>query len=108
MDVEDVLAIAGGRVWSGVQAKENGLVDVLGSYDDAIALAAEAAGLEDYNLRAYPQQKPFFEKLMEDFVPKAKAVFAHDHILAPYERHIQALRQLEGIQARLPGELTIK
>ncbi len=108
MPVEKVLDIAGGRVWSGIQAKENGLVDVLGSYDDAIKLAADAAGLEGYGLKMYPVQKPFFEKLMEDFGAQARSIFAKDHILAPYERQLKAFKQLEGIQARMPGELNIK
>ncbi len=108
MPLEDVLAVAGGRVWSGTQAMGNGLVDVLGDYDDAIQLAAEAAGIEEYGLKMYPQQKPFFEKLMEDFTGQARSILVKDHILAPYEKQLNALKQLEGIQARMPGELIIQ
>lgn len=46
MPSEAVAAIAEGRVWTGRQAKENGLVDELGDLDDAIAAAARLAGLE--------------------------------------------------------------
>jgi protease-4 len=47
MTVEQVDAIAQGRVWSGVKAKELGLVDHLGSYKDAIKAAAKRANLEE-------------------------------------------------------------
>ena len=45
MSVGDVHKIAQGRVWSGTKALNNGLVDVLGDLDDAIAIAANSAGL---------------------------------------------------------------
>lgn len=48
MTVEDVDAIAGGKVWIGRQALEIGLVDKLGSLNDAIEAAAELAGVDDY------------------------------------------------------------
>jgi len=108
MPVKELKKVAEGRVWSGEQAKELGLVDVLGSYEDAIQIAADAAGLEEYSLRMYPKPKPFFEKLMEDFGTQARSVFAKDHILASYEKKLKALRQLEGIQARMPGELEVQ
>jgi len=108
MTIEEVLAISGGRVWTGTQAKENGLVDVLGSYNDAIKIAAQAADIEEYSLKMYPQQKPFFEKLMEGFGGQTRSIFAKDHILAPYEKQLKSLKELEGVQARMPGELIIQ
>ena len=61
MTVEEVDAIAGGKVWIGRQAKEIGLVDQLGSLDDAIASAAALAQVEDYDAKRFgtpitPQQ----------------------------------------------------
>jgi protease-4 len=47
MAVEDVDKIARGRVWSGTQAKKLGLVDEIGSLDDAVASAAKMAGLQE-------------------------------------------------------------
>lgn len=46
MRQEDVLALADGRVYSGEQAFENGLVDQLGNFNDAIAKAAELGGIQ--------------------------------------------------------------
>ena len=45
-DLEDAEKVAKGRVWSGVAAKENGLVDSYGGFTDAVAKAAELAGIE--------------------------------------------------------------
>ncbi|MEM7569487.1 MAG: signal peptide peptidase SppA [Pseudomonadota bacterium] len=49
MDVDAVDAVAQGRVWTGEQARERGLVDDFGDLETAITRAAELAGLEDYN-----------------------------------------------------------
>lgn len=68
MSKEAVLEIASGRVWSGVQAKDNGLVDVLGGLDDAIEIAAAKAGVEDdYRVLYYPEQKTMLEKFLSEF-----------------------------------------
>lgn len=55
--VDSVDAMAGGRVWTGVQAMENGLADCTGTLRDAIRIATEHAGLtaDDYVVRQYPE-----------------------------------------------------
>lgn len=58
--------LAGGRVYTGQQARELGLVDELGGLEDAIAHVAKQAGLEDYELRVLPRPKSFLEVLMSD------------------------------------------
>ena len=60
--------IAGGRVFSGRQALELGLIDRIGTLSDAIRLAAEKAGIEDYDVRVVPRPKSFVELLMSDLV----------------------------------------
>ena len=50
MTREAVDAIAQGRVWTGAQGLEHGLVDAIGGIDDALASAATLAGLDDYDL----------------------------------------------------------
>jgi protease-4 len=57
--------IAGGRVYTGRQALDLGLVDKLGSFNDAVAYAAEQAKLSDYDVRVVPEPKNFLERLME-------------------------------------------
>ena len=65
MTIDDVHQVAQGRVWTGEKALELGLVDSLGNLEDAIALAAEAADLSDYKLKAYPFKK---ETLLDKLV----------------------------------------
>lgn len=57
--------IAGGRVYTGKQALDLGLVDKLGSMSDAVAFAASQAKIKDYDVRVVPKTKNFLEKLME-------------------------------------------
>ncbi len=65
---DEIDAIAQGRVWTGVEAKRLGLVDELGGFDAAVALAKKRAGIpkdEEVALVVYPEKKGFFEALME-------------------------------------------
>lgn len=63
MTYEQVDALGGGRVWSGIRAKENGLVDELGTLDDAVRYAAKLAGIENPEAAAYPRELSTFEKI---------------------------------------------
>lgn len=62
--------LAGGRVYTGAQALELGLVDEIGSLNDAIAFAAKDVGVTDYELRTFPEQKNFLEQLMSETAKK--------------------------------------
>jgi protease-4 len=57
--------IAGGRVYTGRQALDLGLVDKIGTLQDAIAYAAKEARLSDYDVRVVPEPKNFIEALLE-------------------------------------------
>ncbi len=59
--------VAGGRVYTGRQAQELGLVDRLGTLRDALGYAAEQAKVKDYDVRVLPEPKGFLEQLMERF-----------------------------------------
>jgi protease-4 len=61
--------LAGGRVYTGLQALELGLVDQIGGLDAAIAHAAKSADLETYEVRVVPRPKNFMEVLLEDLQP---------------------------------------
>ena len=66
---EDILAIAQGRIWTGKQAKELGLVDALGGLDKAISVAKADAGLgddDDAEILVLPKPKSLFETLVDD------------------------------------------
>jgi protease IV len=57
--------LAGGRVFTGKQALDLGLVDKIGTMDDAVKFVAEKAGLEDYEVRVVPEPKNFIEQILE-------------------------------------------
>lgn len=59
--------LAGGRVFTGKQALDFGLVDRLGTMHDAIVFAADQAKVKDYEVRVVPEPKPFLEQLIEQF-----------------------------------------
>ena len=75
MTRDEVDAVAQGRVWTGSQALERGLVDQLGGYDDAIAAAAERAGLEEgaYTVEVFEKPLTDFEQFLKDLGLEAEA-----------------------------------
>ena len=67
---EKIDAVAQGRVWTGPQAREHGLVDALGGLDAAIAIAKERAKIpadEDVELVVFTGRRTFYEALVEQF-----------------------------------------
>ncbi len=68
MAKHNVAAIAGGRVWSGKQAKARGLVDTIGGLDAAIAMVAKAAKLDKFETMHTPRSKNFMDSFVEDFL----------------------------------------
>jgi protease-4 len=102
--------IAEGRVWTGEQAKQNGLVDVLGNLHDAVTLIAKRAHLTKYNIAVYPKQKSFVEKLMDnlntDVTEHVQKVQLGEFY--PYFKQLHEIIRMQGVQARLPYYLQIK
>ena len=112
MTFNAVDSIAQGRVWSGVDALKIGLVDELGSLDDAIAYAAELAEITDYKIRNYPNYKVDFEERFSNFpFVKSKEKLLIEEMGADnykiYE-NIKQLSTMKGIQARLPYLMIIE
>lgn len=70
---ESIKAIAEGRVWSGTQAIEIGLVDELGNLSNAIACAALLANLDDYQVVDYPEKEDALTRLMNLMNAEARA-----------------------------------
>ncbi|SEL58016.1 signal peptide peptidase SppA [Parapedobacter koreensis] len=102
-------SIGQGRVWSGQQALAIGLVDRLGSIEDAIAAAASKAGLGDYRIVTYPAIKNPFESLLVNTTDRVGTWFGKRELGEQYRYYEQVKEaiQLRGIQARLPFELEI-
>lgn len=94
MSAEDVDAVARGRVWTGRQAKDIGLVDQLGGLDRAVALAKERANIpasEDVELVVYPRKKSLYQLLSESFSLDARLAGPADLLRASDRRAIGAL-----------------
>ncbi|SDH51036.1 signal peptide peptidase SppA [Chitinophaga filiformis] len=105
-------SIAQGRVWSGVQAKELGLVDRIGGIDDAIKCAAKLAKVSAFRLREYPEAEKPFEKFVKSFAVDARMETAIKNELgdqyAVYQQ-IKHLKEMNGeIQAKLPYVMEIR
>jgi protease-4 len=104
-------SIAQGRVWSGVQAKQLGLVDRIGGIEDAIACAAKLAKVSSYRLREYPESKSTMEKLMKTLGGEADANALKSELGVNYNLYLQVKRiqNMNGeIQARMPYDLDVK
>jgi len=97
---EEIDAVGQGRVWTGNQALEIGLVDELGGIDTAIKLAVEAAGITDYSLDDYPAKKDFFTELMEESLGGAKVRIAESIMGKEAYEQKQMLKTLETYDFR--------
>lgn len=111
MHPDSVKKVASGRVWTGTQAKERGLVDVLGGLNTAIEIAADKidAG-EDYRVVYYPEQKTWFEDLFSSFGDKVQLKILQARLGENYYliEKIKNLQNYHGIQVRMPQDLVIK
>jgi protease-4 len=107
-------SLAQGRVWSGTEARELGLVDELGGLEDAIEAAAELANVDSYSIRKYPRYKTSFERFMEDFGGASifnKELIIQEEIGAEIYgmyKEIKSAMEQKGVQVRMPFTLTIK
>ena len=107
-------SLAQGRMWSGVDAKRVGLIDELGTLQDAIAAAAQLAELETYGIKKYPKYKSGFERFMEDL--EGASVHIKNKIISDEigEESYRILKDIKsgteqkGVQVRLPFTLNIK
>ena len=109
MEAEAVEKIAQGRVWSGNDALEIGLVDRIGGLDLALAEAAELAGIAEYSILELPEMKGPFEQVLETVSSGVRSrVFsrAMDKEIA-YFGKVRDILSVRGIQARVPYTLEI-
>lgn len=112
MNVQVVDSVAQGRVWSGVEALSNGLIDELGNLNDAISHAAELADIIDYRVHNYPSYKVDIEDIFDvfPFVKTKEKIIADELGEENYKmyRTIKQFSNLKGIQARIPFIMEIK
>jgi protease IV len=70
---EQVDKIAQGHVWTGQDAKANGLVDSLGDFDDAVAKAAELAKLKQWHIDYYQEEPTLFNSIIDSLTGSVRA-----------------------------------
>ena len=113
LSLEEVEALAQGRVWTGLQAKENGLVDELGGLGAAIEAAAVLAEIEEYNLTSYPKVETDFDDIFALMSPFAAIETQIKSVLPrEFSTFIEAStsekNQAPRIQVRIPFSLDIR
>jgi protease-4 len=104
MEQANVDSIGQGRVWSGVEAKNIGLVDEFGGLNDAIAAAAKIANLNKYRTVELPKQKDPFKEILAELGNEAETKYLNYKLgdEAKYFNKAQELLKMQGIQTRLP------
>ncbi len=107
---DQIKAIAEGRVWTGEDALKIGLVDKIGGMDEALKIAVSKAKLKAYMVKEFPVKEDFFTKLMKDFDSSVETRILKSQLGDNYKllRKAQELKQINGIQARMPFEFEIK
>jgi len=112
MTFAQVDEIAQGRVWSGAEAKQIGLVDEIGGLKQALAEAAKLAKVKEYKTINYPEFDKKFEEFLEGMpFATSKAALIEAEIGAENYKIMQQLKKLSnrtGIQTILPYELSIR
>jgi protease-4 len=110
MQQAQVDSIGQGRVWSGEDAKNLGLVDEIGNLQDCIKAVAAQAGLTDYSVKELPTQIDPFQKLVEELTGQEQAKVMKDVMGEHFKTYENArsFLQMKGVQARLPFMIEIK
>ena len=107
MSKEAINEIGQGRVWTGEQAKERGLVDELGGIDKAIETAASLADLTDYSLTYVSGSKDFWKEFIEKQLGEVKVSVVKSVLGEEYEyfKTLNNIKSTTGVQARLPYDV---
>lgn len=111
--IEKLAKIAEGRVWTGKQALDIGLIDALGGIDDAVKDAAITADITKYTVKEYPIQSSAFEMFFntkkEDISERlVKDYLGIDMQVLKNIKEIKDLKQEDFIQARMPYDIELR
>ena len=103
MTTAEVDSIGQGRVWSGTSALELGLVDTLGSLNDALKIAAELADVSEYSTTALPELQDDSMMLLRNLL--SMSIFAPESQIpeefAPLFHEYERIKKLKGVQCRM-------
>ena len=107
LNMEKVEDLSKGRIWSGKDAVENGLVDAIGGLEDAIQATAEMAAIENYNIDSYPKYENEFEHIFLDALSFIRLKI-FNHPIEKFASELIKLSEMEGIQAIIPFSINIE
>lgn len=112
MTVEQVDEVGQGRVWTGIDAKAKGLVDEIGGLEAAIAEAKKLADINTGKEIELPEQQDVLEQILEDMTGQAAQVmdermFGSDEHTKRIIKKIESVRNIRGLQARMPFDIHI-
>ncbi len=104
---EEIDVIGQGRVWTGEQALERGLVDELGGLDKAVQVAAELAEVSDYGIMQVTGSKDMWTEFIEKQLGEMKMGLLKSTLgeELEYVKQLQQIRSVSGVQARLPYDV---
>ena len=111
MTFVEIDSIAQGRVWTGKEAVKNGLVDELGSLEDAINIAADLAEIEDYRVRNYPSYEKDIKDMFKGPFASIKENMIKEELGSENYTKLQSFKKFseyKGLQTRLPFLIEIK
>jgi len=111
MPKDSMALYAEGRVWTGNQAKDIGLVDELGGIEKAIEIAAEMANLgKSYVVFEYPKMRSRIEELLKPSKEELAAQTLKEYLGEHYELFLMLkdLKEQDYLQARIPFDLNIR
>jgi protease-4 len=105
----NVDSIGQGRVWSGTDAKQIGLIDEFGGLDRAIIVAAELAKIKNYSLIYLPDQKEPLQELIDQVTGNETRTALEKEMgeYYKYYEYVKEIKDMKGIQARMPFNITI-
>ena len=111
MSVEQIEKVAQGRVWLGQDAIKIGLVDKLGTLEDAVSEAAELAKLDEYRTHSYPAQKTWLDMLTEEigndsYINDKMRAFAGEYYEPLYL--LKTINMQNAVQARIPFSINVR
>lgn len=109
MSLDYVREIAQGRIYSGLQAIEIGLIDSIGGLQEAIDIAADRAEIKDYRIVEYPAVKEPFDKIMDLFTTEIFSPFSDFGSLKAEDiiRNVKNFISEKGLLTRMPFDVTI-
>lgn len=102
-------SIGQGRVWSGKDAMQIGLIDEFGGYDKAIEVAADLAKMKNYSLIYLPEQKEQIQEIIDQLTGNESRIVLEKEMgeYYKYYQYLKEIQQMKGIQARMPFDVSI-